>query len=203
MKNAFYLVALWLLSACAPESLPVSTVDLNGIEVGKSSLKPFNLLDACNDKTNCIEALKEKVAELQILADQSCISVTDDLTCCLDGRSISYSVIANPKSDRCFHENIKEVESAIPVERRNGFNVIVSRQYCTAKAISLGVKVLDDDARGAKFGYRFRWSLDGADLITGESLQCIKGFKYNLYVIRVFDLKTVEISGSLFPTISR
>lgn len=201
MKTISFIGLLLLAVSCQKEALQIPDT----LKVVTEAI-PENLKQAvgpCNSKFDCAELIAVKLSELQKEADRICSSVTGEVYCCSRGIKIGYSLFVNPKSSACFEENILEADGPKLVDKRLNFNIKIQKYGCFAGGITLIPIVLDEDLKGQKTGYVFRWNLDDQPLIDGQRVECSYNMRYTLYVTRISDLKTLAFQGFVINPIDK
>lgn len=201
MKTISFIGLLLLAVSCQKEALQVP----DSAQVLKEMI-PVNLKQVavpCDSKIECKELLATKLSELQKEADRICKSVTGEVYCCSKGIKIGYSLFVNPKSGACFEENLIELDGPKSVDKRLNFNIKIQKYGCFAGGFTLIPIVLDEDQKGQKAGYVFRWVLDDQPLIDAPSVVCSYSSRYTLYVTRISDLKTLSFQGFIIDPIDK
>ena len=190
-----------LVVSCQKEALQIPDT----VQVVNAAI-PDNLRQVdvpCNSKIECKEVIAAKLSELQKEADRICSAVTGEVYCCSKGIKIGYSLFVNPKSSACFEENMLETEGPRSVDKRLNFNIQIRKYGCFAGGITLIPIVLDEDLKGQKTGYVFRWILDDQPLVDAQSVECSYNSRYTLYVTRISDLKTLSFQGFVIDPIDK
>lgn len=193
MKTISLFCLILLLASCQKEGIQIPAPVPDVKSAYPESLK--QLAGPCNSKLECKELINAKLIELQQEADKICSSVTGEVICCSNGNKIGYSLFVSPKSGACFAAAALETDGPKTIDKRLSFNIKIQKFGCFAGGITLVPVVLDEELKGQKSGYVFRWSLDDKPLVDASILECSYSIKYTLYVTRISDLKTLAFQG--------